>query len=352
MPANQVNSLADWAQRAGKVAGIVTTTTVTHASPSAAYAHSSNRNFECDADVARITNDTADCQDIASQLVNNWPGNAFKVIFGGGRTKFIPNTENDVDGNSGERLDGVNLIEQWKNNRNDAHVVYDKVGLDSLDFMQSEYVMGLFTAGHMNYNLDADREKEPTLTEMTEAAIQILRKEQNGYFLFVEGGRIDHGHHDAKAHKALDETVQFSEAIKRAVELTDREDTLIIVTADHAHTMSISGYPNRGNNILGLNTLKSEIGAYPRFVRTGYGSIIRERSFSDGLPYTTLSYANGPGFNAVFYNVNGTRNDLTSTQFGMSLVYCSSDVKPMAYFHLFAYFLMSIIILRFSSGNV
>lgn len=272
MPANQVNSLADWAQRAGKAAGIVTTTTVTHASPSAAYAHSSNRNFECDADVARLTNDTADCQDIASQLVNNWPGNAFKVIFGGGRTKFIPNTENDVDGISGERLDGVNLIEQWKNSRDDAYVVYDKVGLDSLDFMQSEYVMGLFTAGHMNYNLDADREKEPTLTEMTEAAIKILQKEQNGYFLFVEGGRIDHGHHDAKAHKALDETVQFSDAIKRAVELTNREDTLIIVTADHAHTMSISGYPNRGNNILGLNTLKSEIGAYRRFIRIVHGS--------------------------------------------------------------------------------
>lgn len=262
MPSNQVNSLADWAQRAGKSTGIVTTTTVTHASPSAVYAHSSNRNFECDADVSRIMNDTTNCQDIASQLVNNWPGNEFKVIFGGGRAKFIPNTETDVDGNSGERLDGINLIEQWKSNRDDAYVVYDKAGLESLDFMQSEYVMGLFTPGHMTYNLEADREKEPSLSEMTEAAIQILQKEPNGYFLFVEGGRIDHGHHDAKARKALDETVQFSEAIKRAVELTDREDTLIIVTSDHAHTMSISGYPNRGNNILGLSTIKSEIGTY------------------------------------------------------------------------------------------
>lgn len=262
MHANQVNSLADWAQRAGKAAGIVTTTTVTHASPSAAYAHSSNRNFECDADVSRLTNDTIDCQDIASQLVNNWPGNAFKVIFGGGRTKFIPNIEKDIDGNDGERLDGINLIEQWKRNRDGAQVVYDKVDLENLDLMQSEYVMGLFTAGHMNYNLEADRDKEPTLTEMTEAAVRILQKEENGYFLFVEGGRIDHGHHDAKAHKALDETVQFSEAIKRTVELTDREDTLIIVTSDHAHTMSISGYPNRGNDILGLSTIKSEIGTY------------------------------------------------------------------------------------------
>lgn len=310
-----MHSLAYWAQHAGKATGIVTTTTVTHASPSAAYAHSSNRNFECDADVQKFAHDTTNCQDIASQLVNNWPGNAFKVIFGGGRTKFIPNTEKDIDGNIGERLDGVNLIEQWKSDKLDAYVVYDKTGLENLDLMQVDHVMGLFTPGHMNYNLDADRDKEPTLKEMTETAIQLLENRDNGYFLFVEGGRIDHGHHDAKAHKALDETVQFSEAIKRAVELINLEDTLIIVTSDHAHTMSISGYPNRGNDILGLNTMKSDIGVYIKFVRIC--QYINEYCFSDGLPYTTLSYANGPGFNTVFYNKNNTRNNLADTQFGM-----------------------------------
>ena len=65
---------------------------------------------------------------------------------------------------------------------------------------------------------------------------------------------------------------QFSKAIQIATELTNSEDTLIVVTADHAHTMSISGYASRGKNILGLNT---ELG-------------------EDKLPYTTISYANGP----------------------------------------------------------
>lgn len=74
------------------------------------------------------------------------------------------------------------------------------------------------------------------------------------------GGRIDHGHHAAQAIKALDETVQFSNSIKKAVEMTEREDTLIIVTADHAHTMSMSGYPDRGNPITGLNNILSDIG--------------------------------------------------------------------------------------------
>lgn len=80
------------------------------------------------------------------------------------------------------------------------------------------------------------------------------------YILEISGGRIDHGHHSAQAIKALDETVQFSNAIKHAVEMTNRDDTLIIVTSDHAHTMSMSGYPDRGNPIAGLNSQLNEIG--------------------------------------------------------------------------------------------
>ena len=67
----------------------------------------------------------------------------------------------------------------------------------------------------------------------------------------VEGGRIDHAHHDSQAHRALDETVAMDEAVEAAMALTSQEDTLIVVTADHAHTMSISGYPMRGQEIIG-----------------------------------------------------------------------------------------------------
>jgi len=73
---------------------------------------------------------------------------------------------------------------------------------------------------------------------------------------------------------AIEETLEFSKAIQRAVELTSIEDTLIVVTSDHAHTMSISGYPMRGNDIFKL----------------------AGNSDMDKLPYTTLSYANGPGY--------------------------------------------------------
>lgn len=124
----------------------------------------------------------------------------------------------------------------------------------------------------MNYNLEKKPE-EPTLTEMTEMAIKILQKNPNGFYLFVEGAKIDMAHHEDAARMALDETLQFAEAIEKAYSLTKEEDTLIVVTADHAHTMTMSGYPDRGYNILGL-----------------FGKS------KDNLPYSTLSYANGPGY--------------------------------------------------------
>ena len=73
--------------------------------------------------------------------------------------------------------------------------------------------------------------------------------------VLLTGGRIDHGHHATTARYALDETVEFAKAIQAAVELTREEDTLIVVTADHAHTMSYNGYPVRGNDIFGKFTI-------------------------------------------------------------------------------------------------
>ena len=67
----------------------------------------------------------------------------------------------------------------------------------------------------------------------------------------LSGGRIDHAHHANQAKKALYETLAFEEAVKVAMETTSEQDTLIIVTADHSHVMTISGYPDRGNGILG-----------------------------------------------------------------------------------------------------
>jgi len=136
----------------------------------------------------------------------------------------------------------------------------------------------------------ADREKgegldEPTLSEMTKQAIARLKPDPDGYYLMVESGRIDHAHHAGQAGYALEETIEFARAIQHAVENTDPEETLILVTADHSHVFTIAGYPRRGNDILGLVVPPA-----------GDISNTEEPTLAnDGTPYTTLGYANGPG---------------------------------------------------------
>jgi alkaline phosphatase len=97
----------------------------------------------------------------------------------------------------------------------------------------------------------------------------------------VEGGRIDHAHHSGNAYRALTDTQQLAVAVQAAVDSTNPEETLIIVTADHSHVFTIGGYPQRGNPILGLTQ--------------GVGATEPDRDML-GLPYTTLNYANGTGY--------------------------------------------------------
>ena len=147
-------------------------------------------------------------------------------------------------------------------------------------------VLGLFTPSHMTYT--AEREEgsaEPTLTDLTAQAIARLGQDPDGYYLMVEAGRIDHAHHWGRAGVALEETVELSRAVQYAIENTNPDDTLIMVTADHSHVFTIAGYPRRGNDILGI-------------VVPPEGELANSEEptlAEDKLPYTTLGYANGPG---------------------------------------------------------
>lgn len=248
---NRVSSIAQWAQEAGKDAGIVTTARVTHASPAGAYAHIADRYWENDAEVTGANCDSEVTIDIARQLVE-WPvGKALKVILGGGRKNFLNETVRDETGKAGYRTDGRNLINDWLENKKstNASYVWSRKGLTQLDLDNTDYLLGLFAHDHLPY--DADRERspahshlaDPSLTELTEAALRVLQRNQEGYFLFVEGARIDMAHHDNYAQRSLEDTAEFARAIQRARELTSEEDTLIVVTSDHSHVMTINGYP-------------------------------------------------------------------------------------------------------------
>ncbi|XP_022175105.1 membrane-bound alkaline phosphatase-like [Myzus persicae] len=295
---HQVTSIMQWAQWAGKATGLVTTTRVTHASPAGCYANTAHRDWESDEDMINISNGTTDitqCEDIARQLVTRDPGRNLKVIMGGGRNNFMKQAVNST----GKRRD-EDLIQKWKSDKETrfadkiAKYVTTRQELLETDMSKTDFVLGLFHPEHMEYRLKSDVETQPTLQEMTRNAIQLLQKEPNGYVLFVEGGLIDMAHHHTWAKIALDETVELSKAVADAVAMTSEDDTLIVVTSDHAHTMSMSGYPKRNENILGVSGSMS----------------------SDNTSYTTLSYANGPKTsfeydnNTSCHRVNITNEDI------------------------------------------
>ena len=294
----------------GLSTGVISTARLTHATPAANYAHSMERGFEDDADVNLLKNPGA-CVDIARQLIefseNVEGSNGLEVAMGGGRRNFLPETARDPEiGEAGFRLDGRNLPDLWQGLNPNNRYVWNNQQFDAIDPETTSQLLGLFEPSHMQYELDRNPGPmgEPSLSAMTEKAIDILSKNDDGYYLLVEGGRIDHAHHDTNPKRALMDAVEFSNAVRAAVEKVDLSETLIIVTADHSHVFTIAGSPKRGNPILG-----KVIGVD----MTGEPTENFSRDTSE-LPYTTLSYANGraPSINGTpLENTESGRPDLT-----------------------------------------
>ncbi|XP_048255124.1 alkaline phosphatase-like [Haliotis rufescens] len=274
----KLSSIHKWSKEAGKSVGFVTTARVTHASPAAGYANSADRNWEGTTEVAE------GCKDIAAQLFDNVD---FDVIMGGGRRYILMDNQTDPETNtrhSKQRTDGRDLIKEWKEKKQNAgkkaEYVFNKGQFDAVNPANTDSLLGLFAPSHMSYDLERDTTAagEPSIAEMTRKAIQILKKNDKGFFLFVEGARIDHGHHNNSAKRALYDVLSLDAAVAAAMEETDEADTLIVVSADHSHVFGIAGYPSRENDIFGLVDIVPE----------------DEKPY-DKMPYTTLFYGNGPG---------------------------------------------------------
>ncbi len=325
----ELTSALELAEVAGKATGIISTTRITHATPAATYAKSAERSWEDNTDMPAAAL-AAGCRDIADQLIHfesllearvnqgaDHPNiDGIDVVMGGGRRHFLPNNSADNSGAAprtvaGNRTDGRNLITEWQTLYPEGIYRTDQAGFDAIDPASTTRVLGLFNASHMRYEADRnngrnnDTRGEPSLTAMTAKSIDILDNNAQGFFLMVEGGRIDHGHHAGSAYNALSDAVEFARAVQTAVDNTNPAETLIIVTADHSHVLTIAGYPTRGNPILGKvtgNDRRGEAHSHPARA-------------NDGLPYTTLGYANGQGFKAPDTNapraVTAGRADLT-----------------------------------------
>uniref|UniRef100_A0A1L8DMY4 Alkaline phosphatase n=2 Tax=Nyssomyia neivai TaxID=330878 RepID=A0A1L8DMY4_9DIPT len=295
--AHQTKGIGEWSLDSCKGVGLVTTTRITHATPAGLFAHIADRYWEHDGEVVDDECDPQVTHDIAEQLVRSKVGSKLKVILGGGRKYFLDQSVQDEEQNNGLRQDGQNLIDEWKTERSkegNANYVWKKSELLGLDVNSTDYLLGLFEGEHMKYHLDAVADpEEPTLSEMVETAIKMLQKEEKGYFLFVEGGKIDVAHHESWTRRALDETLEFSNAIQLARDMTSDQDTLIVVSADHGHTMTYAGYPARGADILG----------------------IAQNSNIDRMPMSILSYANGQGYYNTYNELGDVRVNIGGYNF-------------------------------------
>ncbi|WP_429128419.1 alkaline phosphatase [Aeromonas veronii] len=260
-----VPTILELAKAAGKSVGAVTTTELTHATPAATYAHICHRDAAYDIAVQAVPGGTG---------FNQALGDGVDVLMGGGANHWTPYSAS----NKGGRNDNRDLTAEMK------ALGYSYVTTQSeLAKVTSGKVLGLFSSkSHLDYELDrvakGAANTQPSLSEMTAKAIDLLSKNSQGYFLMVEGGRIDHALHGTNAKRSLTDAVALDEAVKTALGKVDLNNTLIVVTADHDHTMTINGYSAKGNPVLDL-------------VKNGDGSTQND---VDGKPFTTLVFGNGP----------------------------------------------------------
>lgn len=282
---NQLTTILELAERNGKSTGLVSTARITHATPAACYSHEPDRDWEDDSELPGDAV-AAGFPDIARQLIEFPIGNGIEVALGGGRRHFLSDTTIDPEyaDEKGQRKDGRNLTAEWVSKHPRSAYIWNQSQFDAINPNQVDHLLGLFEWSHMQYEYDRkmDRSGEPSLSEMTSKAIDILARNSKGYFLHVEGGRIDHAHHMNNAFRALTDTIEFARAVQMAVKKVNSQDTLIIVTADHSHVFTIGGYPVRGNDILGKVIENDENGF----------NLAKDLN---GKPYTTLIYADGPG---------------------------------------------------------
>ncbi|WP_221800119.1 alkaline phosphatase [Oceanobacter mangrovi] len=267
----ELTSLIEFAHQQGKATGVVTTTRITHATPAATYAHGPERNWEADSQLPEEAKANG-CTDIASQLVTS----DLDVAFGGGLKAFTPAAT------GGYRADDQDLTANWLA-RPGHHFVSDAQQLQQANMKNGQW-LGLFSGSHLPY-VDERDDKIPGLLTMTQAAVERLSQDSDGYALVIEAGRIDHAHHAGNGYRALKETEELHQTLDWLINQVDLSNTLLLVTADHSHTLTLAGYPTRGNPINGVVKGNDDRGL-PKTT---------PELLEDGQSYTSMNYRNGPG---------------------------------------------------------
>ncbi len=218
-------TVLELAKDKGVATGLVTTSGITDATPAAFAAHVPHRSDE--ASVA--------AQELQSRV---------DVLLGGRKQFFLPEAQ------GGKRKDGRNLLEEA------GRAGYAVVGTASeLRSATGGRVLGLFNMGNMAYEIDRAKTAEPSLAEMSAKTLELLAKNPKGFFVMIEGGRIDHASHRNDAAGTIRDTLAFDDAVGVALDFQRRNpDTLIIVTADHeTGGMGIIGHSKDSKEYVGID---------------------------------------------------------------------------------------------------
>ena len=225
----QYKTICEIFRDAGKATGLVTTTRLTHATPSGFGINMPARGME---------------DEIAAQYSER----NYDVLMGGGHRHFAAD----------RRSDGRDLYSVFTNNG--YTVVRTKPELNQAT--RNSKLLGIFSDSHLPYTVDQNTLSElqrdvPTLAEMTNAALDRLTRNENGFILQIEGGRVDHAAHGNCPSGLIYDQIAFDDAIGAVMEFTDgRDDTLVILTTDH------------GNANPGLSGLGSGYGDSPGMMAT------------------------------------------------------------------------------------
>lgn len=200
-----VATILQAAERRGMATGLVATSRITHATPASFSAHVVERWME---------------NEIAEQQLTS----GADVILGGGKRHFLPSS---VDGS--RREDDRNLMDEAAA---EGYQVVESRG-DLMDITEGP-VLGLFSMSHMDYEIDRDPAKQPSLAEMTEKTLELLSADEDGYFVMIEGSRIDHAGHSNDAAAHLHDILAYNEAVAAALKYAERDgNTLVVSVSDH-----------------------------------------------------------------------------------------------------------------------
>lgn len=186
-----------------RATGLVTTTSLWDATPAVFAAHAPRR---------------AQSRSIAQQMVEvTGP----RVMMGGGAGAF-----------TGDGM-GPDLVEKARDMG--YAVVTDREGLLALDTGSTDRVLGLFSSGPLTCEKEREPDcTEPHLSEMARAAIEVLSRDPRGFFLMIEGARIDHASHGLNVDRLVMEMAEFNRTVELALDWADSHPgTLVVITADH-----------------------------------------------------------------------------------------------------------------------